>query len=172
MSRLRGGPRSRRSLIALAVIGLGASTSCGGEGGDEAEDGDAERLPPVELPALTAGEPLDLAELDGPAVINLWATWCEPCRRELPDFQDASADHPDVRFLGVDIGEDPRVAQDFLDELGVTFEQYADEDGQLSDRLGVAALPVTLVVDANGAIAERHLGPMSRAQLDGALADL
>jgi thiol-disulfide isomerase/thioredoxin len=149
-------------LLALAA----ALTACGG---DEA---DAQRVPPLELPALDGGEPLDLAELHGPAVINLWATWCEPCRRELPEFQAASGDHVDVRFLGVDIGEDPSDARAFLDELGVTFEQYADEEGELSDRLGVAALPVTLVLDADGEIAERHLGPMSRAELDDALAEV
>ncbi len=156
----------RRAALGGLLALSGALTACGG---DEA---DAQRVPALELSALDGGEPLDLAELRGPAVINLWATWCEPCRRELPAFQAASADHIGVRFLGVDIGEDPRDARAFLDELGVTFEQYADEEGELSDRLGVAALPVTLVLDADGDIAERHLGPMSRAELDDALADV
>ncbi len=157
----------RRSALGglLVLIAAGAA----GCGGDET---DALRVPAIVLPALDGGEPLDLGELRGPAVINLWATWCEPCRRELPEFQAASTDHGDVRFLGVDIGEDPSDAQAFLDELGVTFEQFADEEGELSDRLGVAALPVTLVVDADGEIAERQLGPMSRAELDSALAGL
>lgn len=148
--------------LGLAVVLAG----CGG-GGD-----DARRLPAVELPALTSGAPLDLAELEGPAVVNLWATWCEPCRRELPDFQRASEDHDTVRFVGVDIAEEPGKAQAFLADLGVTFEQYADPEGELSDRLGVASLPVTLVIDASGEIVDRHLGPMSRAELDAALADL
>ena len=154
---------SRRigALLAAAVVVAG----CG--------DGEAATLPAVELPALAAGDaPLALASLEGPAVVNLWATWCTPCRTELPEFQAASEDHDGVRFVGVDIGEDPVVAEAFLDDLGISFEQYADPDGDLSDALGVAALPVTLVVDGDGDIAERHLGPMTRDDLDGAIADL
>ena len=83
-----------------------------------------------------------------------------------------SARHaPTSRFVGVDIGEDPAAAQAFLDELGVTFPQYADEDGELTDALGIAALPVTLVVDADGQIATTHLGPMSVDDLHAALDD-
>jgi len=149
-------------LVAAAAL---AAVSCGAY--------EAATLPAVELPALAAGDAsLELGSLAGPAVVNLWATWCTPCRTELPEFQSASEDHDGVRFVGVDIGEDPAVAQAFLDDLGVSFEQYADRDGDLSDALGVAALPVTIVVDGDGDIAERHVGPMSRAELDDAVADL
>ena len=51
------------------------------------------------------GAALELAALRGPAVVNLWATWCAPCRQELPAFQEVSARRSDVRFVGVDIGE-------------------------------------------------------------------
>jgi cytochrome c biogenesis protein CcmG/thiol:disulfide interchange protein DsbE len=146
----------------------GAALLLGGCGDDEAAT-----LPAVELPALAAGgAPLELGSLTGPAIVNLWATWCVPCRTELPEFQAASEDHVGVRFVGVDIGEDPAVARSFLDDLGVSFEQYADPGGELSDALGVAALPVTLVVDGDGDIAERHLGPMTRDDLDDAIADI
>lgn len=161
--------RCGRTRAVAAGLGLLAATvACGG---DESAGDDA-GLPAIELPALSAGDPIDLSRLEGPAVVNLWATWCEPCRRELPAFQQASEDHTGVRFLGVDIGEDPDDAQAFLDELGVTFEQYADLDGELTDRLGVASLPVTVVIDGDGEVAEQHLGPMSRSQLDAALAGL
>jgi thiol-disulfide isomerase/thioredoxin len=106
-----------------------------------------------------------------PTLINLWATWCAPCRRELPAFQEASAAHPDVSFIGVDIAEDPAEARAFLDRLGVTFPQYADEDGELSDAIGVASLPVTLLVDGAGELTT-HLGPMSEEELAASLAAL
>ena len=150
----------------IAVVGAVAVTAgCGDE--DRAGDGG---LPAIVLPALAGSDTLDVRTLEGPAVVNLWATWCAPCRTELPAFQAASEQRDGVRFVGVDIGEDAADAQAFLDELGVTFEQYADVDGELSDALGVAALPVTIVVD-DGDIVERHVGPMSADELDGALAD-
>ena len=95
------------------------------------------------------------ATLRGPAVVNLWATWCAPCRRELPAFQEVSERRPDVRFVGIDIGEDAAKAEDFIDELGITFEQFVDERGELTDALGAAALPVTLVVDTDGTRGDR-----------------
>jgi len=76
-----------------------------------------------------------------------------------------------VRFVGIDIAEDPEKAQAFLDELGVTFEQYLDDAGELSEALGVAGLPVTIVTDADGRIATEHIGPMSVDDLEDALAD-
>jgi thiol-disulfide isomerase/thioredoxin len=152
--------------VALAVV-TAAAGGCGDRGSS------AGRLPAVALPALAAGAaPLHLGRLGGPAVVNLWATWCAPCRRDLPDLQQASEDWPDVRFVGIDIGEDPARARAFLAGLGVTFEQFADVDGDFSDGLGVASLPVTVVLDDGGAIAERHIGSMSREQLDAALAGL
>ena len=89
----------------------------GGCGDDD--DARAVELPDLTLPPLTAGgSSLELAELRGPAVVNLWATWCAPCRRELPAFQTVSEARPDVRFIGIDIGEDATKARDFVDELG------------------------------------------------------
>ncbi len=132
-----------------------------------------EDLPDLALPRLVGdGADLDLATLRGPAVINLWATWCAPCRRELPAFQASSARFPDVRFIGVDIGEEPGKAQDFLDGLGVSFEQYADPDAALTDALGAASLPVTIVVAPDGSVDTEHLGPMDVDELAAAIEGL
>lgn len=157
-----------RLLRLVAVAGL-ALVACSGDGDD---DGDRGALPDVTLDALDPdGDPLALAELEGPAVLNLWATWCAPCRAELPAFQEVSDARDDVRFVGVDIAEDPEKARAFLDELGVTFEQYLDDAGELSEALGVAGLPVTIVVDADGRIATEHIGPMTVDDLEAALDD-
>lgn len=153
--------RPARLLAAAALF----ATACGGSGGEAGPD----RLPAVTVTSLDgATGPLDLAGVTGPAVINLWATWCAPCRRELPAFQEASEAHPHVAFIGVDIAEDPVAARAFLDRLGVTFPQYADEDGELSDTLGVASLPVTLIVDGRGELTT-HVGPMSEDDLAAGL---
>ena len=152
----------------LAALGAAALLTLGACGGDDAADTTA--LPAMTMAPMTDGGPsLDLATLTGPAVVNLWATWCGPCRRELPAFQEVSETRTDVRFIGIDIGEDAAKARDYLDELGVTFEQFVDEDGGLTDALGAASLPVTLVVSPDGSVATEHLGPMSVDELNDAI---
>ena len=155
-----------RRLLACAVV-LATVTSCGGDGQEP------QALPVVALASLDGtGPELDLGALRGPAVVNLWATWCAPCRQELPAFQDVSDRRPDVRFLGVDIGEQPERARSYLDELGITFEQFADPKGELTNALGVAGLPITLVVDDAGMVVTEHLGPMTADELDDAIDEL
>jgi cytochrome c biogenesis protein CcmG, thiol:disulfide interchange protein DsbE len=149
----------------VAAVAL-VLAACGG-GDDHAA------LPDVTLPGLHDGAvALDVGALRGPAVINLWATWCQPCRKELPAFQQVSAARPDVRFVGVDIAEDAATARDYLAGLGVTFDQYLDPRGELSDGLGTAVLPVTVVVDAAGRVATEHVGPMSVADLERAIGEV
>jgi cytochrome c biogenesis protein CcmG/thiol:disulfide interchange protein DsbE len=151
--------------MALAVLVV-ATACCGGSGGNTA-------LPDVSVRSLDEGEAaLDVGSLRGPAVVNLWATWCAPCRKELPAFQQVSAARPDVRFVGVDIAEEPAAARDYLAGLGVTFDQYLDDRGELTDALGTAVLPVTLVVDRDGRIATEHIGPMTVADLQRAIGEV
>jgi thiol-disulfide isomerase/thioredoxin len=149
----------------VAAVAL-VLAACGGRD-------DHAALPDVTLPGLHDGAAaLDVGALKGPAVINLWATWCQPCRKELPAFQQVSAARPDVRFVGVDIAEDAATARDYLAGLGVTFDQYLDPRGELSDGLGTAVLPVTVVVDAAGRVATEHVGPMSVADLERAIGEV
>jgi len=156
--------RPTAALGALAVV----AAACGGGGG-----GSDATLPNLTLPSLHDGAAaLEIGDLRGPAVVNLWATWCQPCRKELPAFQEVSTARPDVRFVGVDIAEDAGKARDFLAELGITFDQFLDDRGELTDALGTAVLPVTLVVAADGTVATEHVGPMSVGDLEHALADL
>ena len=163
----------RRPGLALAAA-LALLTGCGGRGDSTIGSGDA--LPDVTLPALDdGGEPLALADLSGPAVVNLWATWCGPCRAELPAFQEAGGTHPDVRFVGVDIGEDAPDALAFLDDIGVdteVFGQYGDPEAALTDALATTALPVTILLNGDDRIADIHLGPMTVDDLTAAIAQL
>ena len=155
----------RLALLAAAAVTL---VACSGDD----DGGDRAGLPDMTLDALDGdGSPLHLRAMTGPAVLNLWATWCAPCREELPAFQEVSASRDDVRFIGVN-SKETGAARKFLDELGVTYEQYVDARGDLAEALGAAALPVTLVVDVDGTIATEHLGPMSVADLEDALEDV
>ena len=154
----------RRLALAGALL---AVVACGD--GDESAP---RRLPAMELAALDpGGASLALGDLRGPAVVNLWATWCRPCREELPAFQEVATARDDVRFVGVN-SQETGDARDYLDELGVTYEQFVDERGELAEGVGAVGLPVTIVVDRDGVIALEHLGPMSAADLDQALAGI
>lgn len=165
---LRRGRPSRRIRRTAATLAVAATVlvGCGSSG----SDGDA--LPALTLPDLAGTSTMTLDELDGPLVVNLWATWCAPCRRELPDFEQVHLELAgEVRFIGVNIGDRATDAAAFIDELGVTFEQLLDHDGALNEALGTASLPVTVVTDAEGRITTTHTGPMDAAQLRAAIDD-
>jgi thiol-disulfide isomerase/thioredoxin len=138
------------------------------------------RLPALSLPCFTGDRRVDLAELRGPAVINLWASWCAPCRKELPvlqRFADRAAGQ--VHVLGVNVTDRRAAAQSLGTDLGLSFPNLADADDELRRALGRQVIPITLFVDAAGRIrhldtsgalddatlatlAQRHLGVMPR----------
>lgn len=158
-----------RRLLATAGL-LVALSACGGGSGSGAV---GERLPDVDLVGLTSGEELSLSDIEGPAVVNLWATWCAPCRAEIPDFEAVSQERGDeVTFVGINVGEDPAVAAEFIDEVGATYVQYADLGGDVSTALQATSMPVTVVIDADGIVQTRHLGPMDTDDLAAAIDDL
>ncbi len=164
--------RSARELIGIIAVAGFLTASLGACGSAESSvDRPADRLPTLELPYLGDGPPLQLGEIDGPVVINLWATWCAPCRRELPDFEQVHLEVGDeVRFIGVNLGDRAVDAARFISEVGVSFEQYLDQDGTLNQLLGTATLPVTVITDDRGRIALVHSGPMDAAELNDAIA--
>jgi thiol-disulfide isomerase/thioredoxin len=103
---------------------------------------------------------------DRPQVINLWATWCPPCRREMPALIAAAQAHPEVRFVFANQGEDADTIAAFLREHPIPPNLLAlDPEASLSAALGVRGYPTTLFVDAEGRIVERRVGELSRASL-------
>lgn len=126
----------------------------------------------AQLPVLALhdidGSPVVLASAPGiPQVINLWATWCAPCIREMPVFEQAVQRHRGVDFVFVNQGEDAATVQAFLRQHAPALPGVLlDEDGALADALGVKAYPSTLFFDADGRLRELHLGELSPATLD------
>lgn len=131
-------------------------------------------LPPQIAFGMINGKTVSAQDLRGqPAVINLWATWCPPCRRELPMLVRAAASVPDSRILLVDQGEAPDIVRKFLAAQSLPADAVAlDPEGALSTLVGAQALPTTLFVDSQGMIRKVHLGEISRVQLDIAIREL
>jgi cytochrome c biogenesis protein CcmG/thiol:disulfide interchange protein DsbE len=128
--------------------------------------GQANGLPDVALvPVAPSGAARSAADITGPAVVNLWATWCGPCRKELPAFQAVAEQlQGSVDIIGVNQGDDAEAAAAYLEEIGVTFPQYLDADGDLTAELRITGLPATVFIAADGTI-DVHSGAVDEAEL-------
>ena len=107
------------------------------------------------------GENLRLSEYRGDVVlINFWATWCGPCRQEMPLLDDLYGRYQRVglNLLGVNIDEDSRRAMQMVQELGVNFPVLFDENKEVSKLYEVEAMPVTILVDREGIVRHIHHG--------------
>jgi thiol-disulfide isomerase/thioredoxin len=114
--------------------------------------GEGSDLPDLTLPCLGGGRQVRLADVSGPAVIPLWASWCEPCKEELPLFQRlARASGDELTVLGVNYQDtQPDLAIELLDQTGAEFPQLADPAGVLADEYRVRGLPGVLWVSEDG----------------------
>lgn len=130
----------------------------------------AQRLPNLTLQDA-AGNGRPLADARGrPMVVNLWATWCPPCRREMPVLRQALLDNPQVAFVLVNQGESPEDVGTFLGTLGIDSQHVMfDPSGALAQAVGSVALPTTLFYSADGRLLGSHLGELSAASLAHAL---
>ncbi|RLP88114.1 MULTISPECIES: TlpA disulfide reductase family protein [unclassified Micromonospora] len=126
----------------------GAGTAAPGTGG--------EALPELTLACFTGGAPVALREVAGPAVINVWASWCPPCRKELPAFQRLSERTAGrLQVVGVNNRDSRDGAQSIGEDFGVRFPILVDQGEALQRALKRNAIPLTLFVDAQGRI--RHI---------------
>jgi len=129
------------------------------------------QLPAVTLRCLGGGPALPLGHLPArPYIVNVWASWCEPCRREAPRLRAAAAPtRGQVDFLGVDTADPREPALFFLDYFHIRYPQLLDPNSDTLHRLGAPGIPTTVAVDATGRIVYRRIGEISAAQLTAAL---
>ena len=143
---------SIKLLGAVLVILMGASLASSGLTGQTAPD--------FVLKSAT-GENLRLSEYRGDVVmINFWATWCGPCRQEMPLLDELYGRYQRVGFnlLGVNIDDDSRRAMAMVDELGISFPVLFDEEKKVSKLYEVEAMPLTILLDREGTVRHIHHG--------------
>lgn len=118
---------------------------------DALTGGTVSEISDMSLPCFTGGTEVRLRDLRGPAVINLWGSWCGPCREELPVFQGL-ADRADGRFtvIGVDTRDTRERGADFATDRSVTFPTLFDQEMRFAGELGVTMLPATVFINADG----------------------
>lgn len=131
-------------------------------------------LAPAFQTVTERGTPVVLTDLRGQVVVlNFWATWCGPCRIEMPAFQQQFEQRAADGFtiLAVNNGESAAQVAAFRDELGLTFPLLLDERGAIQAQYGIFSYPSTLVLDRDGVIVARHFGLLTADQLDTLIAD-
>ena len=176
-------------LAAALLLTAGGSSASGDEGAGTAfvaGDGSIvliapeERGPAPDLagPTLEGGEFRLRDHLGEIVVLNVWASWCAPCRAEAPVLEAVWQDVQDdgVQFVGLDTRDTDEAALAFLEAYGVTYPNVIDSDGRLqllfSDTLPPQAIPSTLVVDREGRVAGRIIGRVTEATLTALIEDV
>lgn len=182
---LRRGTWVATALCAPLLFGLAGCTGSaadvesGGGQGFVSGDGSAQVVAPddrVELGEVSGttleGEPLSIEESAGDVIVlNLWASWCGPCRAEAPALQQASADtrNDGVQFVGINTRDQEAAAIAFEKNFGITYPSLVDDSGELellvAEAVPLSGIPWTIIVDRDGRVAARILGPTTYSEL-------
>jgi len=120
------------------------------------------------VPNLYGGTAVSLAAYRGhPVVVNFWASWCGPCRSEMPALERFSAAHPGVTVLGIATLDQDGASRAFAKSVGATYTMGTNGDGTLLAKYGGLAMPTTAIVDARGRLVSTIYGPVTAGDLAG-----
>src|SRR6266540_3897774 len=139
--------------VAAVIVGEIATSGTG-----------AAKRPAPQLPTqVLRGPGVDLASLRGkPALVNFWASWCDPCKQEAPELERfAKTVDGRAELVGVDWNDTTANAKAFIDEHGLTYPNLRDGSSEVGNRYGLTGLPTTFVLDAQGRIVQTLRGPQT-----------
>lgn len=160
--------------VTLMAVGVGMLFWLGGQSADKqtaANQGlirPGQPAPDFSLPAVT-GETVRLSDLKGQVVlVNLWATWCPPCKAEMPAIDAFYRAHWEAGFtaLMANAQEDEATVRAFIEANGFTFPALLDSQGELMRRYGVRGLPTTFIIDRSGHVRHIQTGAITQADLE------
>jgi len=159
-----------RRLLLPALLLLAVATVIVVEVTADSSDPAARPAPPLPAEVLV-GPKVTLAGLRGrPAAINFWASWCEPCRREMPQLERLFRSlKGEATLVGVDYSDDGGSARALIRELHVTYPNLRDGSGEVGDSYGLGGLPTTVIVDPQGRVVRLLRGPQTAASVRSAL---
>ena len=165
------------AIFVFYVLDLGSGNS-----------GKIDEIPGVNLPVSAAvgftapdfelvdikDEKVKLSDLRGKIVVlNFWATWCEPCKVEMPYFEELyQSERSDLAILGVNFDEPPDQVKQFVDEFQLSFPILLDPGGEVQNLYRVRGYPTTLIVDQQGIVQFHHIGLITEAQLEHYLTEM
>lgn len=177
-------PRTALMALLIVVALVGAACSSSGAASDdlpdlddvpgaEAAQGHGNAAPDFTVMTLDgAGFTLSdhLADDGRPIFLNMWASWCPPCRAEMPDIDAASQSHEDVLFIGIAVNDDPADSTEFATSIDIGYTIGFDEKGAVSTAYEVVGLPASYVISSDGNILEQVFGSVTEADIDEILA--
>lgn len=166
------------AIVVLAVMAWVALDSSGDpspdqlnasvtEPGGGSSSGTGQPVPELTLTGLDGGT-VDLASYRGrPMVVNFWASWCPPCLKEMPDFEQVYQQRGGtVAFVGINVRESPATASDLATRTGVTYDLALDTTGEASRAFSVVNMPTTVFINADGVITSVHAGALTATELN------
>lgn len=152
--------------VAIVAIGLLYAWLQGGPAVAEV----GQPAPPLVVESFT-GDTFDLGRHidagNGPVLLNLWASWCEPCKREFPALSQYADLNPDVTVVGVAVQDRLEPAREFAQEMAPSFLVGLDSDGSVRDAFPSFGLPATFLIDADGTVVEIVLAELTPERLAG-----
>ncbi len=153
---------NKYTFLLLILSAVSIFLSCKSEISGNSTDNQVKIAPEFRLADLKGEESYTLSQFKGkPVILNFWATWCGPCREEMPFLQKSWEKYKNdgLVFIGINIMDDSSSAIDFLNDYNINYLNLMDKPGDVSGKYGVAALPATFFISKEGNIYKQNYGP-------------
>ena len=151
--------RHRLAVLAAAALIAIVVGSCGSGAGDDVPATD------IEFELLDGGTSTIGAHLDRPVVLNFFASWCTPCKVEMPALEALHQQRPDIAFVGLAVNDTPTRAREIVADTGVTYPTGVDPASAIGNAYEILGMPTTLFISSDGEVAYQHTGGLTAEQI-------